>query len=125
VKSKSASNPAVSVRLNSAIRELQALQKLLRCDDIDPRALGDFRDALNRVRNAAWAAQQAAATRLCDNGPADTATLLASERIRTAYQLCRSIREDLEGDDVQFQKGQLAELFGVATQLTEQLKTRL
>jgi hypothetical protein len=125
VKSKSPRNPTVSERLNSAIKELQSLQNLLRRDDVDPRALGDFRDALNRVRNSAWAAQQGAATKVLDQGPAAMASLLASERVRAAYQLCRSIREDLEGDDIQFQKGQLAELLGVTTQLTEELKGKL
>jgi hypothetical protein len=125
VKSKSARNPTVSLRLNSAIKELQALQKLLRCDEVDPRALGDFRDALNRVRNSAWVAQQASATKLLDQGPANMASLLAAERIRAAYHLCRSIRKDLEADDIRFQKGQLAELFGEVKPLTEQLKEKL
>jgi len=122
VKSRSAKNPSVSVRLQSAIKELQSLHKLLSCDDVDPRVLGDFRDALNRVRNTAWAAQQAAANRFLEQGPTRMASLLAYERVRAAYQLCRSILEDLQGEDIQFQKGQLIELYGVATQLTAQLK---
>lgn len=121
-KLKSAKNPAVSVRLRSAITELQALLELLRDDDLDPRVLGDFRDALNRVRNTAWAAQQAAANKLFDHGPTSMDSLLASERVRAAYQLCRSIREDLEGENVEFQKGQLTELYGVTTRLTKHLK---
>ncbi|MGA7908065.1 MAG: hypothetical protein WCA16_11715 [Candidatus Sulfotelmatobacter sp.] len=125
VKNRSAKNPAVSVRLKSAIKELRALHRLLRCDDVDPRVLGDFRDALNRIRNTAWAAQQAAANKLLDQGPTSMASLLASERVRAAYQLCRSIREDLEGDNIQFQKGQLTELYAVATQLTGRLQERL
>lgn len=120
--SKSAKNPAVSVRLRSAIGELRALLELLRCDDLDPRVLDDFRDALNRVRNTAWAAQQSAANKLFDQGPTNMDSLLASERVRAAYQLCRAIREDLEGENIQFQKGQLTELYGVATRLTKHLK---
>ena len=109
----------------SAISELGSLLELLRCDDLDPRVLGDFRDALNRVRNTAWAAQQAAANKLFDHGPTNMDSLLASERVRAAYQLCLSIREDLEGDNIQFQKGQLTELYGVATRLTKHLKAIL
>jgi hypothetical protein len=122
IKSRPAKNPAVSLRVRSAINELRALHRLLRCEDVDPRLLSDFRDALNRVRNTAWAAQQSAANKLLEKGPTSVASLLASERVRAAYQLCRSLREDLEGDDIEFQKGQLAELYGVVNELTAQLK---
>jgi hypothetical protein len=92
VKARLAKNPAVSMRFKSAIKELQGLHKLLGRDDVDPRVLVDFRDALNRVRNTAWAAQQSAAHKLFDQGPTSMASLLPSERVRAAYQLCRSIR---------------------------------
>lgn len=52
-------------------------------------------------------------------------SLLASERVRAAYQLCLSIREDLLADNAQFQKGQLTELYDVAVQLTKHLKSIL
>jgi hypothetical protein len=120
--SESAKNPAVSLRLTNAIGELSSLLELLRSDDLDPRVLADFRDALNRVRNTAWAAQQAAENKLFEHGPTNMDSLLASERVRAAYQLCLSIREDLEDDNTQFQKGQLTELYGVATKLTKHLK---
>jgi hypothetical protein len=122
VKSEPARNPAVSLRLKSAIGELGALLELLRGDDLDPRVLNDFRDALNRVRNTAWAAQQAAANNLFVSRPTNMDSLLASERVRAAYQLCRSIQEDLEADNIQFQKGQLTELYGVATRLIKHLE---
>jgi hypothetical protein len=125
VKCKPMPNVTVSVRLKSAISELRRLQKLLLSEEVDARILSDFRDALNRVRNTAWAAQQSLASKLFDKGPTDVVSLLASERIRAAYQLCRSIEEDLTSDDIQFQKGQLSELHSVAARLVEQLKTRL
>jgi hypothetical protein len=125
VKSKSPKNPNVSVRVNSAIKELRALQKLLQFDDLDPRALGDFRDALNRVRNSAWAAQQASTAKVLEQNPESMASLLAAERVRAAYHLCRSIGEDLEAARINFQKGQLAELSGVVIQLAEQLKGKV
>jgi hypothetical protein len=118
-------NPAVSLRLTSAISELSSLLELLHSDDLDPRVLGDFRDALNRVRNTAWAAQQAAANKLFEHGPTNMDSLLASERVRAAYQLCVSIQADLEGDNIEFQKGQLTELYGVAASLSKHLKAIL
>jgi len=118
-------NSAVSERLKTAISDLRACEHLLRCDELDPRLLGDFRDALNRVRNVAWAAQQSVAARLSDQGSAGVGSLLAGERIRAAYQLCRALQEDLGREEIDFQKGQLSELHTVATALARQLSDRL
>ena len=118
------SSAVVSERLNTAISDLQSLQGLLLSGDFDPRVLSDFRDALNRVRNVAWAAQQSVAAQVA--GCSTTVpSLLATERIRTAYQVCRSIDEDLDKEEIEFQRGQLSELHAVAIKLAERLKSRL
>jgi hypothetical protein len=44
--------------LEQAIVELQRLHEMFLGDDLEPCVLTEFRDALNRVRTAAWAAQQ-------------------------------------------------------------------
>ena len=116
---------SVSKRLKSVISELRPLQKSLTSEKVDPRVLTDFRDALNRVRNTAWAAQQSAAARLYESSPVSVPSLLTTERIRAAYQLCCHIHDDLHRDDVPFQKGQLSELYSVAARLVEDLKERL
>lgn len=118
-------NATVSKRLKSVITELRPLQKLLVNEKVDPRVLTDFRDALNRVRNTAWAAQQSAADPLYENNPVRVTSLLTSERIRAAYQLCCTIHDDLHRDDVPFQRGQLSELYTVAARLVDELKGRL
>ena len=118
-------NGKFSGRLKSAIKELKPLQKLLVSEEVDPRVLRDFRDAVNRVRNTAWAAQQCLASKALEEKPIRMESLLASERVRAAYQLCRSIGQDLASDDIQFQRGQLSELHGAARQLVEQLKERI
>ena len=87
--------------------------------------LTDFRDALNRIRNTAWAAQQLVASQLSEQGPEGIASLMASERVRSAYQLCRALGEDLTSADIPFQKGQLAELQAAAADLAQQLKEKL
>jgi len=120
-----AKNTAVSARLRSAIRELRTLHRLLRRDDVDPHMLSDFRDALNRVRNTAWAAQQAAANKVADDDRVKMASLMACERVRAAYQVCRSVGEDLADENIEFRRGQLTELYAVASQLVEHLKKRL
>jgi hypothetical protein len=115
----------VSERLASAIAELSALQEPLISGVVDARVLVDFRDALNRIRNTAWAAQQSANASLFDQGATTVASYLTSERIRAAYQLCRSLHSGLCSDDIEFQKGQLVELYGAAKILVEELKGRL
>jgi len=125
VNCESKQKVSVSKRLKSVITELRPLQKLLVSEKVDSRVLTDFRDALNRVRNTAWAAQQSAASRMYESSPVSVSSLLTSERIRAAYQLCCTIHDDLHRDDVPFQRGQLTELYSVAARLVEELKERL
>jgi len=121
----STSNLGIAGRLESAIVELLALQEVLSSDEVDARVLRDFRDALNRVRNTAWAAQKYVASQLSEEGPAGLASFLAAERVRCAFQLCRSVKEDLLNESIQFQKGQLAELQSAVVVLGEKLHERL
>jgi hypothetical protein len=109
-------------RLEKAISELQGLQELLPSGDLDPHILADFRDALNRVRNSAWAAQQYVARKQTDRDSASVHTFLAGERIRAAYHLCRSVSDDLKRTGIEFQAGNLVHLHEVTKTLTEQLE---
>lgn len=115
----------VSKRLKATITDLKTLQGLLASDDLDARLLSDFRDALNRVRNVAWAAQQSLEVRVTGDDSTSIDSLLAAERVRAAYQLCRSIQGDLGRDEIEFQKGQLSELHTIAAALTNDIKSRL
>lgn len=115
----------VSERLACAIAELRALQEPLLSGEFDPRVLADFRDALNRIRNTAWAAQQSANAPLFDQGATTVASYLTAERIRAAYQLCRSLHEDVCRDDIELQKGPLVELYGAAKTLVKELEGKL
>ena len=125
MSSESMPRANVSERLASAIAELRALQEPLLTAEVDPRVLSDFRDALNRIRNTAWAAQQSANAPFLDQGAATVASYLTAERVRAAYQLCRSLHDDVCRDDIDFQKGPLVELYGAAKTLVEELKGRL
>ena len=115
----------IAERVGRAIIELRALQDPLLAGEVDPKTLTDFRDALNRVRNTAWAAQQSAAAPMFERGTTTVNSFLALERIRAAYQLCRSIREDIRREDVKLQKGTLTELYAVAKDLVDELKNRV
>jgi len=125
VNCASKEHAGIAGRLESAIIELLALQEVLSCEEVDGRVLTDFRDALNRVRNTAWAAQKYVASRISDEGPGGLTSFLASERVRCAFQLCRSVQEDLQREDIRFQKGQLVQLQAAILGLNEQLQDRL
>jgi hypothetical protein len=125
VKVESKAKTDMDGRLENAIVELLALQEVLSSDEVDGRILTDFRDALNRVRNTAWAAQKYVASREFNEGTAGLGAFLAGERVRCAFQLCRTIDEDLQRNEVEFQKGQLAQLEGAVTGLSRQLQERL
>ncbi len=122
---ETASSANTVQRVGHAIAELKALQEPLLAGEVDPETLTDFRDALNRVRNTAWAAQQSAAASDLEKGTTTVVSFLALERIRAAYQLCRAIREDIHREETQLQKGNLLELYSVASELVDELKSCL
>jgi len=102
--------------------ELRRLQNLLISgEDLDPRILTDFRDALNHVRNTAWSAHQYIASKSIDHDSTSVLSVLAGERIRVAYQLCQAIQADLKSTDIKFQTGQLIQLSSAVKDLAEQL----
>ena len=112
----------VRSRISKAITELQGLHKLLLSNEVDPDVLEDFRDALNRVRNTAWAAKQYVVRKENDQDSASVLSLLAGERIRVAYQLCQALADDLKGTEVELQRGRPVQLCKVMQTLTERLK---
>jgi hypothetical protein len=66
----------VRSHLAKAIPELQGLQQLLLTSEVDSDVLEAFRDAVNRVRTAAWAAQQYVARKETDQGSDGVLSLL-------------------------------------------------
>lgn len=121
-KRKSAGTVTLSRRLAKAIPELRRLQKLLLSgENLDPRILTDFRDALNHVRNTAWSAHQYIASQNTEQDSSSVLSVVAGERVRVAYQLCQAIQADLKSNDIKFQAGQLIQLSLAAKALIEQL----
>ncbi len=104
------------------IKELDGIQPILQSEELDARILTDFRDAMNRVRTAAWSAQQYLALKETDNGSDCILSLLAGERVRVAYRLCTAVCADLGTANVHFQPGQLLQLQEATQTLSEQLE---
>ena len=76
---------------------------------------------MGRVRNAAWSAQQFLASQAAGQDSSSVLSILAGERVRTAYQLCQLIEADLQNDEVKFQTGPLIQLSLAARSLVEGL----
>ena len=122
VTSESTSGSGAQSPLEQAIVELQRVHEILLAGDLDPRVLTDFRDALNRVRTAAWAAQQYVMRKETEQDSGSVLSLLAGERVRVTYQLCQAISDDLKRTDIDFQAGSLVQLHEATKALTEQLE---
>ncbi len=88
----------------------------------DPDVLADLRDAMHRVRNAAWAVQQYVVRKESDQDSNSVLSFLAGERIRIAYQLCQALSDDLNRSDLEFQRGSLVQLHEGTKALTKQLQ---
>ena len=110
-----------SDRLKAAIAELGGIQSLLVAGELDPRILTDFRDAVNRIRNTAWAAYQYTESKITGDDSRNIISIVAGERIRAAYQLCQAIQDDLDTADVHLQAGQLIQLHAATKSLTDKL----
>jgi hypothetical protein len=121
VTSESTAGSDASSTLEQAIVELQRLHEILLAGDLEPRVLADFQDALNRVRTAAWAAQQYMSCKETEQDSGSVLSFLVGARIRATYQLCQAISDDLKRTDIDFQAGSLVQLYEVITALTEQL----
>ena len=122
MSSSSGVNASISVRLQSVTNELRQIQDLLASEkEFDPRILTDLRDAVNRVRNTAWGLEQYANSRTTENDPKTVLTVLAGERVRVAYQLCKLVQADLANPETQFQKGQLLQLRDATQELARRL----
>ena len=87
---------SVSERLKAATDELQKLEQLVLSGDCSPRVLGDFRGAVDSIRQTAWAVQQWTELRQQNRDPYSVMGVLAEERVRRATQLTKDLTIDLE-----------------------------
>jgi len=81
----------VNFQLKKACADLVKLEYDMRSGPIDPRVLGEFRDAVDNVRKTAWAIQEWQERQLLHQDPYTVLPLLTAERIRRATQLCDAL----------------------------------
>jgi hypothetical protein len=75
--------------LQSCNTALQRLGRLVSSDGIDPTLLAEFREAVNRVRVTAWAAEKS----IADREGVSIERLLAAERVRNITKMLEQVSE--------------------------------
>jgi hypothetical protein len=98
-------------RLQQATSELRNLAQALPAADIDSRVLVEFREAVNHVRQTAWAVQQWIQLKQQQADPFSVISLLAVERVRVAAMLLKSLTLDLDSSDVNMETEGIGELY--------------
>ncbi len=118
-----ASKGVIRRSLKDAIKRFETLEGLLLAGEIDDALLRDFRASLNRVRTTAWGVQQYVDQKQTGQDPGNILAVLAMARIRTAYDLCKTISSDLKRPDISIPAGTLVEFQGVVQKLNEDVNT--
>ena len=112
-----------SFRLRKATAELAELEQAIRCGDVNPRALREFRDAVNHIRKTAWVVQEWSERRAQGRETETVLSMLTLERIRRATQLTNDLASDLQSKEILPQTAGLYELFSVVDRLHRVLST--
>ena len=90
----------VNLQIKKTSAELQKLENLLHSEGIDLRMLKEFRDAVDYVRTAATVVQQLRERQLSGRDDDEVISLLVTERIRRATNLCAEVLTDLESGKI-------------------------
>ena len=112
---------SVAERLKATTDELQRLEKLVISGDCAPRGLCDFRDAVDSIRQTAWAVQQWSELRAQHRDPYTVLDILSGERVRRATQITRDLTTDLESLELGLETEGLEKLFRAVDGLHQRL----
>lgn len=101
-------------RLQQATAELRALAQDLPAGDIDGRVLIEFREAVNHIRQTAWAVQQWIQLKQEHADPFSVISALAVERVRVTVLLLKTLTLDFDSSDVSLTTEGIADLHHAA-----------
>ena len=110
---------SISERLLASTTELQELEKLVRSGDFSPRVLSEFRDAVDNVRQTAWAVQNWIGLKEQKRDPYSVLSALSEERVRRATQIAHDLTVDLQSLEVGLETEGLAGLLRAVEGLRE------
>lgn len=112
-----------SFRLKRATAELAELERAIRCGDVNPRVLREFRDAVDHIRKTAWVVQEWGERTAQGKETETVLGLLTLERIRRATQLTNDLASDLQSKEIAPQTAGLYELYSAVERLHRVLST--
>lgn len=112
----------VNLQVKKTSVELQKLEKSLRSEGIDLRVLNEFRDAVDYVRTAAVVVQRLREQQMHGREDGEVASLLISERVRRATNLCLEVITDLDAGRVSADTKGVDELFHSLEQASDRLR---
>ena len=101
--------------------ELQKLEKALQNEEIDPRLLEEYRDAVDYIRTAAGVVQQLRECQLRGSDDSELFSVLAAERIRRATKLCLEVIADVEAGRVKHETKGVDEMNRAIKQLHDRM----
>jgi hypothetical protein len=113
-----------SLQVKIASAELQSLEKSLRSQNLDPRLLKEFRDAVDYLQAIAGSVQQTREPQT-EGNEESTDSRLVGERIRRAINFCLEVIIDFEAGHITEETKGLTELLETAEQISQRFRALL
>jgi len=112
---------SIAERLQKTTNELKALERLIVASELSPRILGEFRSAVDSMRQTARVAQMWVGLKQQHRDPYTAMITLSEDRVRRATHIARDLIIDLQSLEVDFSTPGLAELSEAISTLHERL----
>jgi hypothetical protein len=100
----------LAARLLATTNALTELEHSVKSGDLDPRVLGELRNAIEHIRYTTLAIQDWYGAQEHSGDPYAVLSTLAAQRVRRATQLAKDLTLDLENVEVSLETDGLAEL---------------
>jgi hypothetical protein len=101
----------VNLQVKKTSVELQKLEKTLQSEGIDFRLLNEFRDTVDTIRTTALAVQQLRELQLRGRDNHEIISMLVTDRIRRATNLCHELVADLDAGKMSSETRGVDDLF--------------
>ncbi len=112
----------VNLQVKKTSVELQKLEKSLQAEGIDFRLLSEFRDTVDTLRTTALAVQQLRELQLKGRDDSEIVSLLVTDRVRRATNLCHELVADLDAGKISTEIRGVDDLFDSLEQACDRLR---
>ncbi len=110
------------LQVNKAIIELQNLEKALKCEDIDLHLVREYRNAVDYIRTTTETVQRLRKHHFRGSDDGELLSVLATDRIRRAINLCLEVVADLDAGRVRQESNSVHELQQALQHLQQRLR---